>query len=369
MAFHIFTVTEETFNVHLKYKFVGTGSNPRNPEWKIKDDWDWLHKWVAEDIICCNEWDRIIFYVMNVWFFWFFKAVSDPFLDEEWKTYFSELWIRLPYRILFEIDEDFGLFLKPSPEWETTDDLSIFDNPKISDIQWNWLYKKLSGNRGCLHIFDWEWENIKKIIKTFNTKPIRSNPELWLTYNSILRCIETNSKLFTYKWSTSRSISIDYELFSSEFSLEFFILKNRQVDILWKDPSFIGAQTIASLWKRAIDILAISPKREWRIIELKRGHITAKLFSGTLTQIQKYIKWARSRYIWYIKDITPIIVFREWFKKENKNGEISKKYAQLLNDIRSFNENSGVSLIEIYEYSISDDDIIFTPFTYDNKPF
>lgn len=369
MAFHIFTVTEETFEVHLKYKFAWTWFNPTLTESQNESDFDWSHDWVAEDIICCKKWDIIIFYVMWVWFFWFFEIVSTPFFEKSWKKYKKELWIKLPYRLLFKVSKEYWLFLNPSPEWETTDDLSLFDSPKVSDIQWNWLYKKLSWNRWCLHIFDWEGKNIFKILDFFNQSE-RVTRNIWLQYDKINHCIITTTKTLPYEWNIDNyiqcKINKNGNYIDSEHSLEFYIIENRVKDIIWNNNKFLWCQTFASLWKRAIDILSISENDVWRIIELKKSNITPKLIKDALNQINKYIKWAKSRYKENINWIIPILVFWPWLKKEKANWEITSNYSNILSFISDFNDNSNVEKIKIFEYElISDDKLKFNEFKYD----
>jgi len=369
MAFHIFTVTEDTFKIHLKYKFAWTWFNPILTESQNESDFDWSHTWVAEDISCCKVWDMIIFYVMWVWFFWFFEVTSTPFFDNWWNTYIDELkQKKLPYRLLFKVSKEYWLFLKPSLEWDTTDDLSLFKNPKVSDIQWNWLYKKLSWNRWCLHIFDWEWKNICKILEHFNQweKIIRN---VWLDYDKENKCIITIKNTNQYEWDINNNIEIKIEsdyYVDSEHSLEFYIIKNRVKDIIWNNNKFLWCQTFASLWKRAIDILSISENNEWRIIELKKSNITPKLIKDTLYQINKYIKWAKSRYREDINLIIPILVFWPWVKKEKSNWDVTSNYNSILSFISDFNHNSNVEKIKIFEYELtSDNKLKFNEFKYD----
>lgn len=388
MTTHLFIVDKDTFPAHLKYMFAGTGKG--DGEENIG---------MISDVSGCRIGDKILFYLTQDTaekrdgkFFGVFEVASKPFWQKKGDYLYEELGKRrLTNRVLIK---PFLVYPKGVSEWDTLDNLDNLSNgknSKVNELIWSLIYRKLEGNRGCTPIFDYEFNQILRLIKAenkekslnlsknyqFNNEEIKilnndlvydeskiSNKDFipltddnGNTYSVKEKIIKVRNGQFKYKrkYKQEERICIQHKC---EEELEYFFVSNIGFNIEInkitgkpEDLYFWGSQIFAGVGKRRIDVLTLSNKGELRIIELKDEEFD----EYQLNQILKYIKWAR-QYIREPKDkkIVPILVVNS----------ISNAKEKLL----SFNkELKDCEPIKVFIWKIKDNNIIFEEFDYNAR--
>ncbi len=388
---HVFIVDENTFPIHLKYMFAGTGAGEDGHE----------NIGMIEDIGGCREGDKVIFYLtqhrgQDGKFFGVFEVVSNAFWDKEGAYLLTNLK-PLTNRIFIK---PFEIYSKGVSEWDALDNLQNLPNgikSPANEMIWSLIYRKLEALRGCTPIFNYEYEQLLSLIRKVNNDKILKNVKNYdfeneqikelnddllnynktkitkseiplideikgITYSPEEKIIKVKNGEFKYE-GKYKGRTITKMQSKCEAELEYFFVKNIGFDERinkivgdTKDLVFWGSQIFCGVGKRRIDVLSISKENELKIIELK----DEIFLESQLEQIKKYIIWATQ----YIrkpdkKTISPILILYD-------SEESIKNYKD---KIESFNKEikklyDKVNDLKIFKWDIEKDKIYFTEVIY-----
>jgi len=391
MTTYVFIVTKDTFPIHLKYMFAGTGAGEDGHE----------NIGMIEDISGCRKGDKVIFYLTqhenkDGKFFGVFEIKSEKPFWQEGGDYPDEIKDKkkLTNRVLISSSE---VYAKGVTEWDSLDNLENLPQGKNSpanEMIWSLIYRKLEGKRGCTPIFDYEFKQILKLlkkenndIKLKNVKNYKLNDDQIEELNNEInydiekiteieiplidtinhlklspeeKIIKVKSGEFKYM-GKYKGREITKTQSKCEEELEYFFIKNigfdkRINEIMGKDLIFWGSQIFCGVGKRRIDVLTISKENELKIIELKDEIFLVTQFD----QLKKYMIWT-TQYVREpkIKKITPILVLYD-------SKEHIKTYQE---DLKKFNEEikiiyNQVSNLKIFIWGIKEDKIYFEEVKY-----
>jgi len=388
MTTHVFIVNEDTFGIHLKYMFAGTGKG--DGEENIG---------MISDLSGCRIDDKVIFYVEGVGFFGVFKVDSAPFWEKKGE-YLTKDIKKLTNRVLIKPLKVYPLGV---PEWEALDNLDNLPNGKDSpanNLIWSLIYRKLEGGRGCTPIFDYEYKQLfnlikglnkkcgkdhlnnvynynydfdKKEIKEFNDKKLFYDKSRIKFYGIPLldklnnkkinvekKIVQVKNREFKYK-GKYRNKFITKTQAKCEAELEYFFVKNigfdvRVDNIIGEKDNLIfwGSQIFCGVGKRRIDLLSITKSNVIRLIELKDEEFQ----EYQLDQIIKYVRWVE-QYIREPKEkkIQPILIINN---KRNIDKGLIKKYNS------QFEKHLSENLM-IYTWNIDKSKIRFEEFDYNEN--
>lgn len=185
MTTHVFIVDEDTFPIHLKYMFAGTGFKDNDINLDNPEEVDLnptIEKTIIgllSDIKRVRIGDKVIFYLTQTAkregkFFGIFKIKNhEPlvFHENEGRYLFDSLNKKLIFRTLIEPMEVYPVGVT---EWEALDNIKGIEKPK--DLIWSLIYRKLKGNRGCTPITNEEAEKLITLIKEKNGNQPLENP-------------------------------------------------------------------------------------------------------------------------------------------------------------------------------------------------
>ena len=326
MKTHVFIVNEETFPMHLKYMFAGTGAyNRRRKVWLDE------HVGLLSDISRVRVGDLAIFYIEGT------KKVKGGFYGifqiaqkSPYPTVFHvpgqdgfkpNLSMKLIYRTLLK---PYEVYAEGVPEWEALDKLPVY----ATEIQWSLIYRKLKGKRGCTPLLPWEAERLIDMIRSRNNGNFIANQgyEGGLDWDNTNRRIIPTPTLQPYNLPFEQPMNplpIICEKFSSkrrkayEIYLQLYFTQNIGVNasldpIVGANALWFGNEVACGVGMQKIDILAINQleqREEYRIIELKDEPVKPNV----TRQIEYYINWASQNsgkhldkaYNW---NIQPVIV-------------------------------------------------------------
>ncbi|WP_297813376.1 hypothetical protein [uncultured Finegoldia sp.] len=335
MNTHVFIVNEQTFKLHLEYKFAGIGNKEVLSTFLTTTDISAKNfspiternlVCMIADISRIQIGDNIIFYLQSTGgqpgrFFGVFKAKTRAFFDENDSDNFlkKELGKGLSYRILIEPSEH-GVFPEGVTEHDYLDSLEDKSHPY--ELCWSLIYRKLKANRGCTMITDFEFSDLLKKLKYINKE--YSLQSYNYTYDTRLKKIAENNKDFTYNGRTN-SLSIKERLLykietghAFEVHLQAYILQNILSLNLLDFPGmdfWIGNEVSCGVGMQRIDILIIQEKDNEifiKVIELKCVEPTRQILDY---QLDWYIKWLCDYIIPNYQDktveVTPCIVAKK----------------------------------------------------------
>jgi len=325
MKTHVFIVNDNTFPVHLKYLFAGTGASygTRRPIWV-----DW-HIGLLSDIRRVRAGDFVIFYMEGTkitnGFYGIFKIPeqSPMIFHEPFHNGFQPglLKNKLIYRTLIE---PYEVYSEGVPEWEALDKLPVY----ATEIQWSLIYRKLKGKRGCTPLLPWEAERLMDMIRNKNagnpiansqftggfdwdsrkrkiiTTPSRSHYPTSRNYNfnplEAICYVQKYQKSFDsyLKDSKKFEISPQYSRRSKSYEpyLQLYFTENIGVNqnldpIVGNNVIWFGNEVACGVGMQKIDILTIcqnGERKEYRIIELKDEPVHPEV----VDQIEYYVNWA-----------------------------------------------------------------------------
>jgi len=389
MAAYVFVVNKDTFPIHLKYMFAGTGAGEDGHE----------NMGMISDISGCRKGDKIIFYVTqhdkeDGRFFGAFEVTSkNAFWQKEGNYLYEDLkGKRLTNRILIKPSEVYSMGVT---EWDSLDNLdNLPDGGKSSanKMIWSLIYRKLEGQRGCTPILDYEYKQIINLIKNLsgveklnNVKNYSFEDELIkelvddsfydedeitkreiplinnineTTHSPEEKMVLVKKGQFKYKGKYRGNI-ITKTQSKCEAELEYFFVKSigfdERLDPItgkFDELSFFGSQIFAGVGKRRIDVLTISKSNEIRLIELKDEEFS----DYQLDQIKKYILWVKQ----YIREPKEKIILPTLVISDCNLSPLD------LEKIKIFNEqNKGLSeKLKIFKWKIEEDKIKFEEVNY-----
>ncbi len=315
---HVFIVDNITFKYHLEYMFAGTGAkdkqaifltNPNVPNDKESFPPVTERNLVAmiADISRVKVGDKIIFYLQATseragMFFGVFKAISNPFFDEnDDKNYLkSDLKKGLSFRVLIAPDQVFKFGVT---ERELLD--NIADKKYPYQLCWSLIYRKLKGNRGCTMITDYEYDELYNKLSVLNSG-------ITLNFNNYTYDLKQNAivEANSTKQYMGRKNTIDIEPrmiykaqrrgIAFETHLQAYVVRQiveKNASLLGKlgiNPNldfWIGNEVSCGVGMQRIDVMIIQEVGNNAIniipIELKDEKPTEKIFN----QINLYVDW------------------------------------------------------------------------------
>lgn len=363
---HIFIVNEDTFPIHLKYLFAGTGAGNKT-----------THIGLSADIRRVRNNDFVIFYLERVGFFGLYKIDGEPFKDTSNPTYLeNELNKKLIYRVRIKPYKVYPNFIS---EWDALDKLPLY----AQDVIWSLIYRKLKGQRGCTPITPQESNRLIEMLDNTNKGTyLEIYPNMHLSYNRNLKKIEQKETTFEYKGITSpfedilnEMILLDKMKRAFEDRLQAYftqfigkINKLNEISGIKDEIIWIGNEVACGVGMQKIDIFTITTdQREnklFNLIELKCQ--TAK--PEIIYQLQRYVEWTSS----YIKgainsNIQPILITKKIEAKSKKKVMKDNSFRdETIKSLINFNKLNISRKVKWIEYYFTDKDIVFEKIDYES---
>lgn len=393
MTTHVFIVNSNTFEVHLKYLFAGTGAREDFIDFNNKATTTYSsnteNKLVGMSADACRIrcGDKIIFYLQQNFkegiregkFYGIFEATDNwSFLDNnDGQQYLldSELSKSLLFRTKIKPSE---VYPEGVTEWEALDSINNINSP--NQMLWSLIYRKLKGNRGNTMITIYESEKLCQQIRNKNkrtTLPITGQLKFDKSKQAI---IATNDPLAEYsgrqeeinifprlveKYKNNKAFEMHLQSYivkniglNTNSTLDSLILSNNQ-KIEW-----IGNEVSCGVGMQRIDIaLSIinnSAQRIFMPIELKAVEIS----EDNVRQVTRYIDWIEQYYLPNRQsDVQPIIIAK---KHTGSPHSRVKNYNTTLDLFRDFNKRNAnrCNNIKYIDYEIANDNLIFSEVNY-----
>lgn len=376
MTTHVFIVDEQSFQVHLEYMFVGTGSKENDVDFNNSNST--ALKYQSEnglvsmmaDFSRVRIGDYVIFYVQATSkkegkFYGIYQIKEPPFVDHYGgKQYLlDQIGKNLTFRALIKPYKVYG---EGVTEWEALDDIKGIGAP--NQMLWSLIYRKLRANRGNTMITIYEAERLFNLIRVKNNnKEIVANSYAYK--NDRVRGYQKPAK--RYRGSRSETFNIIPRLISKkrkkqayESHLQMFITQyigshqslNAALNVEAQTLEWLGNEVSCGVGMQRIDIMfsqnTNDTEREIVPIELK----AVPASKDNVRQISRYIDWIEQYYVSNRPStIRPVLIC----PASNISNEIKQSF-------RRFNDQyKGRCLpLEYIEVTDNGNDLIFT-----NKPY
>lgn len=378
MTAHVFVVSAQTFDLHLKYLFVGTGSGEYQIDFNNNKESSLHHRTeeslahLIADGSRLRSGDSVFFYVQQSSssegrFYGIFECIQDGcFLDNEDKKQFLRAELGKNLNIRARIRPKV-VYQKGISEWDLLDDISSTKKPY--EMMWSLIYRKLKGNRGNTMITLFEEQLLKEKLEKANLGMTRITNNSALQFSLELNQIDASSRAFKYKGESTpvnllprlNQKYVNGQAF--EALLQGYIVKcisNSQNPTLNQSLfenhilEWLGNEVSCGVGMQKIDILAqttcdnatyISP------IELKA--VTAQ--QSNLKQLQRYINWLQLYYIPTMPGtIRPVLITKAF---EVKDSALEKEFTKA---IKAFNAmNTSCVPLNWLTYSFNNSELEF----------
>ena len=378
MTTHVFIVDENTFSLHLKYLFAGTGAKSYVPTFinqantKTSPLQEKLLTSMLADCARIRKNDLAVFYLQakagnEGRFYGIFKIDSPPFLDLGGsKQYLSNVGLKkiLPFRVKLS---PFKVYSQGISEWDALDNILGLTSP--NQMIWSLIYRKLRGNRGNTMITLYESDRLVHLLSIKNSSQALSGNSF--VFDPITRVIQKSSHHHKYSGATTqinilpRLINRINNHLAHEAHLQAYImsdLENNQslLKALGIDKRYIkwiGNEVACGVGMQKIDVLIQEDKPDLEktlyVIELKDDYSEP----DNITQIHKYVQWITQYYYphQYCR-VQPILISR---KPHRPRSPI--KATLLNNEIKQFNQSTPDYCfpIKLIEYSVVNNNIDF----------
>ncbi|MFH1607208.1 MAG: DUF91 domain-containing protein [Nanoarchaeota archaeon] len=401
MTTHVFIVDSNTFPIHLRYMFAGTGFKENDINLNNFEQIE-LHHIIEKtligllsDIKRVRAGDKVIFYLMQTSknegkFFGIFKIKNhEPLVFHECGGNYLNEYLKkeLIFRTLLEPVE---VYPNGVTEWEALDNIAQIENPK--DLIWSLIYRKLKANRGCTPITEEESDKLIQLIKEKNNHQHIDIPNNLTFDNNLQKIVINTEEIVTYDGSKTEEELDIFPLMklrcgvgrSHEVHLQSYITENagknnislNQITGLNNEIIWLGNEVSCGVGMQRVDIFSIvfiNNQKEFRVIELKCVYATPDI----TRQLKRYIDWTRL----FINDaniekIQPMIIslkipsYSRSLKRKYETEEqttYSDFFLSLINNLNQFNLENNCKPIRFFEYKINEDEIIFEEFDYDAR--
>lgn len=378
MTAHVFVVSATTFDLHLKYLFVGTGSKDNQIDFNRKSTSSLHHASenslvsMLSDASRLRKGDSVYFYVQQESnadgkFYGVFECTEDgPFLDGDDEKQFLRNELEKNLNIRAKIGPR-AVYAGGISEWDLLDNISSVTKPY--EMIWSLIYRKLKGNRGNTMITLFEEQQLLKKLTDRHSSALVVPQGANLEYRDEEIRVNLVNASFSYTGNAEkidllprlRAKYLEGKAFEAHLqaymvasilkdannSLDSTLFENHQLEWLGNEVSCgVGMQRIDILTHtRVSDETIISP------IELKAVSAQAK----NLKQIQRYVDWLKLYYLPTMPGkIRPVLVTKEF-----SNGDEESK-AQLFNEIEAFNHlNSDCLPVLWVTFHFVGDSLIF----------
>ena len=378
MTAHVFVVSAVTFDLHLKYMFVGTGSKDNQIDFNAKSTSSLHHKSenslvsMLADASRLRKGDSVYFYVQQETdvdgkFYGVFECIEDaPFLDNDDEKQFLRNDLEKNLNIRAKIGPN-TVYARGISEWDLLDNISSVTKPY--EMLWSLIYRKLKGNRGNTMITLFEEQQIlKKLTEKHSTSlvlPQGANLEYrdeeirvgvgkaGFAYSGSAEKIDVLPRLRS-KFEQGKAFEahlqaymVDSILKGTNRSLDSTLFANHTLEWLGNEVSCgVGMQRIDILAHTKVsNEIIISP------IELKAVSAQGK----NLKQIQRYVDWLKLYYLPTMPGkIRPVLVTKEF-----KAGDEESK-DELFAQIQDFDlRNSDCLPLVWVTFRFKGDELVF----------
>lgn len=376
MTTHVFIVDEQSFQVHLEYMFVGTGSKENDVDFNNSNST--ALKYQSEnglvsmmaDFSRVRIGDYVIFYVQATSkkegkFYGIYQIKESPFVDHYGgKQYlFDQIGKNLTFRALIKPYKVYG---EGVTEWEALDDIKGIGAP--NQMLWSLIYRKLRANRGNTMITIYEAERLFNLIRVKNNnKEIVANSYAYK--NDRVRGYQKTAK--RYRGSRSETFNIIPRLISKkrkkqayESHLQMFITQHigshqsldAALNVEAQTLEWLGNEVSCGVGMQRIDVMfsKINDDINREIVPLELKAVPASL--DNVRQISRYIDWIEQYYVSNRPStIRPVLICPA--------SNISNKIKQ---SFRRFNAqyNGRCLPLEYIEFTDNGSDLIFTNISY-----
>lgn len=317
MTTHVFIVDEQSFKVHLKYMFVGTGSKEKDIDFNGIAG-SRLHPQTENGLVAMMAdfsrvriGDFVIFYVQATKekegkFYGIYEISSSPFYEPRGiaQYLFNDLGKNLTFRARIK---PYKVYSEGVTEWEALDEIKGIIAP--NQMLWSLIYRKLKGNRGNTMITIYEAERLFGLIRAKNNNQhIVGNS---YSYSNDKQ-IALNTQAANYRGKTHITFNILPRLLNKkannkayESHLQMFITQNlgnhKSLDTALNTThqviEWLGNEVSCGVGMQRIDIMFSKRNddidREIVPIELKARPASA----DNIRQISRYIDWIQQYYI------------------------------------------------------------------------
>lgn len=348
MTAHVFVVSAVTFDLHLKYMFVGTGSKDNQIDFNAKSTSSLHHKSenslvsMLADASRLRKGDSVYFYVQQETdvdgkFYGVFECIEDaPFLDNDDEKQFLRNELEKNLNIRAKIGPN-TVYASGISEWDLLDNISSVTQPY--EMLWSLIYRKLKGNRGNTMITLFEEQQILKKLSERQSTSLVIPQGANLEYRDEEIRVSASKTGFAYSGSAEKidvlprlrskfeqgkafeahlqAYMVAYILKGTNSSLDSTLFGSHNLEWLGNEVSCgVGMQRIDILTHTKVsDEIIISP------IELKAVSAQGK----NLKQIQRYVDWLRLYYLPTMPGkIRPVLVTKEFKAQDiDSKGKIS----------------------------------------------
>lgn len=355
MTAHVFVVSAVTFDLHLKYMFVGTGSKDNQIDFNGKSTSSLHHSSenslvsMLADASRLRKGDSIYFYVQQETnvdgkFYGVFECIEDgPFLDNDDEKQFLRNDLEKNLNIRAKIGPK-TVYAGGISEWDLLDNISAISKPY--EMLWSLIYRKLKGNRGNTMITLFEEQQILKKLTEWQSTSLALPHGANLEYRDEEIRVGVGKTRFAYSGSAAgidvlprlRSKFEEGKAFEAHLqaymvasilkginsSLDLTLFGNHNLEWIGNEVSCgVGMQRIDILTHTKVsDEIVISP------IELKAVSAQGK----NLKQIQRYVDWLKLYYLPTMPGkIRPVLVTKEFTEGDDESKD------ELLAQIQEFN--------------------------------
>lgn len=372
MTTHVFIVDERTFNVHLEYMFVGTGSNNKDIDFNGVAESDLHHQTenglvsMMSDFSRIRQGDFVIFYVQaengnEGKFYGIYKITSEPFHEPNNPNQYlkSSLGKNLTFRALIEPHK---VYAQGVTEWEALDEIKGICSP--NQMLWSLIYRKLKGNRGNTMVTIYESERLFDLIRRKNGNKVLLSASYNYNNNQVCASGVSQNK---YGGNTKLKFNILDRLIykmrnnrAYEAHLQMYIVqnigKNHSLDsalnIINKNLEWIGNEVSCGVGMQRIDImLSIQiDNTERHIIPIELKAVPAS--PNNVNQLSRYIDWIEQYYVPNRPSIIrPVLICPK-----------STLSNDTINAFNSFNSNAKGRYfpLEYIEFTIKNNNLNFT---------
>ncbi|MGI9306767.1 MAG: DUF91 domain-containing protein [Gammaproteobacteria bacterium] len=375
MTAHVFIVDDQTFPVHLQYRFAGTGARSHqyidfndSPNTKFHHSTENLLAGMIADVSRIRKGDRILFYLQNSKgregrFYGIFRAAEDAaFLDNGGDKQFllEELEKSLTFRILFEPEE---VYPEGVTEWKALDEIRFLEKP--CQMLWSLIYRKLKGNRGCTMITSYEEDRLCGLIRAgqrplnlsnnrmnfdCGTRKIILSESGVKSYSGIKRPFLLMPRILEKyrkgnQFEAHLQAHVVGQIGRPGSGLTNILLENNR-------PIWLGNEVGCGVGMQSIDVMIAYQNRCRHImpIELK----TTQAGSDNVRQIKRYVDWIEQYYISNCPAvIEPVLI------TQKTGGGLSADFVQAVRQFNSGAEEKTYSNLRLVEFYIKNDEIVW----------
>ena len=379
MTAHVFVVDFQTFPVHLRYRFAGTGAREYQIDFNNSSISSLHHTpenmlaGMMADIGRIRKGDSIIFYLQQNAqripegkFYGIFRATEDySFIDNNDGNQFlrASLGKSLTFRTLFGPDK---VYPEGVTEWEALDEIKGISKP--NQMIWSLIYRKLKGNRGCTMITEYEAERLCNLLDRKNQGIVLDCDDQVLDFNlhnQRIFCKDESPKIYLGRKETinlaprlaqkhrmRRSFEAHLQaeivggLGRKDDALSQLLVGDYPIDWLGNEVSCgVGMQKIDVMFAFIRDGIRYVSPVELKSVRIQPAHVR---------QVQRYVDWVQQYYIPNLPSIvSPTLIT---LKSPNP---LSYAVRQEIQRFNTHNSGSTCERIRLVEFEVNSSGLTF----------